>query len=152
MDNVDLIEELVTRCNQYEVKIITLRDTIVHKSRELVSSIRKFRELDRLAKELDESISVTKSRSTKEMEETINVADQTTQGIADRLNLIRTRIRDKSERLKQHQQLLTTLKIQVELEKRSSNIPAIFRMVLGVFTLIMISVSALAVKRWVINI
>jgi hypothetical protein len=40
------------------------------------------------------------------MEETINMADQTTQGIANKLTSIRTRIRDKSEILKQHQQLV----------------------------------------------
>ena len=49
---------------------------------------------------------MTRSRSTKEMEETINMADQTTQGIAEKLTSIRTRIRDKSEILKQHQQLV----------------------------------------------
>ncbi|CAI2174487.1 20713_t:CDS:2 [Funneliformis geosporum] len=147
MDAIELIEELVNSCNQYEGKIFTLRDTIVHKSRELDSSIRKFRELDKLAKEMDESISVTRSRSTKEMEETINMADQTTRGIANKLTYIRTRIRDKNERLKQHQQLVRTFQI-VELEKRSSNIPAIYRIVLGVFTLTIISVAVLAVKRW----
>ncbi len=49
---------------------------------------------------------MTRSRATKEMEEYINIAYQTTQGIADNLPLIRMRIRNKSERLKQHQQLV----------------------------------------------
>jgi hypothetical protein len=66
---------------------------------------------------LYETISVTKSRSTKEMEETINMTDKTTQGIADKLTSIRTRIRDKSETLKQHHQLVCIKKIYILINK-----------------------------------
>jgi len=55
---------------------------------------------------LDENISMTKSRSTKEMEENINMAGQTTQRIADKLTLIYTRIHDKSEKLKHYQEIV----------------------------------------------
>ena len=58
---------------------------------------------------MDETISITKSRSTKEMEETIKMADQTTQGIADKLTSIYTRIHDKSEKLKHHQEIVCTI-------------------------------------------
>ncbi|RIA86713.1 hypothetical protein C1645_320268 [Glomus cerebriforme] len=137
-DFIELIEELANRCNQYEDKIVTLRETIIQKSKELDLNIRKCRDLDRHAKDLNETISVTKSRSTKEMEETINLADQTTQGIADKLPSIRTRIRDKSEKLKEHQQLLMKLKNQVEIEKKSSKILAQCRIVGAILVILII--------------
>ncbi|POG72402.1 hypothetical protein GLOIN_2v1596932 [Rhizophagus irregularis DAOM 181602=DAOM 197198] len=130
-DFVELIKELANRCSQYENNIDNLRETLIRKAKELDSNIHKCRDLDRRAKDLDENILMTKSRSTKEMEETINLADQTTQEIADKLTSIHTRIHDKSEKLKHHQEILKKLKNQVEFEKKSSKILAQCRMILG---------------------
>ncbi|CAB4389600.1 unnamed protein product [Rhizophagus irregularis] len=137
-DFVELIKELANRCSQYENNIDNLRETLIRKAKELDSNIHKCRDLDRRAKDLDENILMTKSRSTKEMEETINLADQTTQEIADKLTSIHTRIHDKSEKLKHHQEILKKLKNQVEFEKKSSKILAQCRMILGVILIFII--------------
>ncbi|GES92723.1 hypothetical protein GLOIN_2v1596932 [Rhizophagus clarus] len=137
-DFIELIKELANRCSHYENKIDILRETLIQKAKELDSNIHKCRDLDRRAKDLDENILMTKSRSTKEMEETINLADQTTQGIADKLTSIHTRIHEKSEKLKHHQEILKKLKSQVEFEKKSSKILAQCRMILGVLLVIFI--------------
>lgn len=49
------------------------------------------------------------------MEETINLADQTTQEIADKLTSIHTRIYDKSEKLKHHQEIVCIITTYIKL-------------------------------------
>ncbi|RHZ44204.1 hypothetical protein Glove_750g4 [Diversispora epigaea] len=129
---LELIEELINSCGQYEEKIVALQETISQKSKQLDLTIKKFQDLDRLAKNLDESISLTRSRSIKEMEETINTANKTTESIVEKMPSIRSRINDKSEVLKQQQKLLTTFQNQVEREKRSVKMLAKYRNILGV--------------------
>ncbi|CAG8772030.1 13840_t:CDS:2, partial [Racocetra persica] len=103
-DITELIEELSNRCSQHEKDFFSLHNVINKKAALLDLNIRKFRDLDEIAKDLNEKISVTDSRSTKEMEETIDIASRTTETIAERLKSISTRIRDKNEVLKQYQQ------------------------------------------------
>ncbi|CAG8687267.1 28231_t:CDS:10 [Gigaspora margarita] len=130
-DVVELIEELSERCSQHEKDFFFWRDEIDQKARLLDLNIRKFHGLDEIAKDLNEKISVTGSRSTKEMEETIDITNRATETIAEKLASIHTRIRDKHEILKQHQQALKMLQNRVELEKRTERVLAKYRKVLG---------------------
>ncbi|KAF0492540.1 hypothetical protein F8M41_021661 [Gigaspora margarita] len=130
-DVVELIEELSERCSQHEKEFFFWRDEIDQKARLLDLNIRKFHGLDEIAKDLNEKISVTGSRSTKEMEETIDITNRATETIAEKLASIHTRIRDKHEILKQHQQALKMLQNRVELEKRTERVLAKYRKVLG---------------------
>ncbi|CAG8467436.1 8914_t:CDS:2 [Diversispora eburnea] len=128
---LELIEELINNCGQYDEKIVALQEIISQKSKQLDLTIKKFQDLDRLAKNLDESISLTRSRSIKEMEKTIDTANGTTERIVEKMPSIRSRINDKSEVLKQQQELLTTFQNQVEREKRSVKMLAKYRNILG---------------------
>ncbi|CAH1761314.1 1052_t:CDS:2 [Entrophospora sp. SA101] len=121
--SVDEHENGPKQCIQYEVALVDLKEDIIKKEQTLASKIRDHDKLDKSAKELDEMISLTHSRSMKDMENTINTANETTKEISDKLVLIKNQIKAKSEILKQHQHLLSSLQKQVDIEKKSEETP-----------------------------
>ncbi|CAG8520067.1 3139_t:CDS:2 [Ambispora gerdemannii] len=131
--------------SEHEDEIKMLRQKIGQQAGELDIYVNKLRELDRLIKDLEESITSTRERSAREMRETIELTTNTTAGLVEKVTMMKNRIRDKSNILKQHQQLLTRLQNQVEMEKQSARLLANYK---TMFAACMISVLVWLIFKW----
>ncbi|CAG8527192.1 9948_t:CDS:2, partial [Ambispora leptoticha] len=99
-------QKLGIECSDYEEKIVMLQQKIGKQAGELDTYINKFRDLNRLIKELEESITSTRERTTRDMQETIELTSNTTARLIEKMEMIKNRIRDKGNILKLHQQLV----------------------------------------------